>query len=81
MTVDIPTVSNRHCLIFSENKNGDSIAVLEDLSSNGTFVNEAMVGRNKRRELEDGDEITILGEVRFVFRYPRNRDSSAFRSQ
>jgi serine/threonine-protein kinase Chk2 len=68
-------------LIFNENKNGDSVAVLEDLSSNGTFVNEAMVGRNKHRELEDGDEITILGEVRFVFRYPRNRDSSAFRSQ
>jgi serine/threonine-protein kinase Chk2 len=81
MIVDIPTVSNRHCLIFSENKNGDSFAVMEDLSSNGTFVNEAMVGRNKRRELEDGDEITILGEARFVFRYPKSRDSSAFRSQ
>jgi serine/threonine-protein kinase Chk2 len=81
MIVDIPTVSNRHCLIFNENKNGDSFAVLEDLSSNGTFVNEAMVGRNKRRELEDGDEITILSEARFVFRYPRSRDSSAFRSQ
>jgi serine/threonine-protein kinase Chk2 len=81
MVVDIPTVSNRHCLIFHENKNGDSFAVMEDLSSNGTFVNEAMVGRNKRRELEDGDEITILSEARFVFRYPKSRDSSAFRSQ
>jgi serine/threonine-protein kinase Chk2 len=81
MIVDIPTVSNRHCLIFNENKNGDSFAVMEDLSSNGTFVNEAMVGRNKRRELEDGDEITILGEARFVFRYPKSRDSNAFRSQ
>jgi serine/threonine-protein kinase CHEK2 len=81
MIVDIPTVSNRHCLIFNENKNGDSFAVMEDLSSNGTFVNEAMVGRNKRRELEDGDEITILSEARFVFRYPKSRDSNAFRSQ
>jgi serine/threonine-protein kinase Chk2 len=81
MVVDIPTVSNRHCLIFNEHKNGDSFAVMEDLSSNGTFVNEAMVGRNKRRELEDGDEITILSEARFVFRYPKSRDSSAFRSQ
>ena len=81
MIVDIPTVSNRHCLIFNENKKGDSFAVLEDLSSNGTFVNEAMVGRNKRRELEDGDEITILSEARFVFRYPKSRDSNAFRSQ
>jgi len=81
MILDIPTVSNRHCLLFNETKNGDAIAVLEDLSSNGTFVNEAIVGRNKRRELEDGDEITILDEARFVFRYPKSRDSSAFSSR
>lgn len=81
MIIDIPTVSNRHCLIFNETRNGDTVAVLEDLSSNGTFVNEALVGRNKRRELEDGDEITILDEARFVFRYPKSRDSSAFNSR
>lgn len=82
LIVDIPTISNRHCIIFSEHKHGETIAVLEDLSSNGTFVNEAIVGRNKRRELEDGDEITILDEARFVFRYPRRkREASAFRSQ
>jgi serine/threonine-protein kinase CHEK2 len=81
MIVDIPTISNRHCLLFNESRNGDTIAVIEDLSSNGTFVNEALLGRNKRRELEDGDEITILDEARFVFRYPRNRDSSAFNSR
>ncbi|KIX00293.1 uncharacterized protein Z518_10432 [Rhinocladiella mackenziei CBS 650.93] len=81
MILDIPTVSNRHCLIFNETRNGGAVAVLEDLSSNGTFVNEAMVGRNKRRELEDGDEITILDEARFVFRYPKSRDSSAFNSR
>ncbi|EXJ79075.1 CAMK/RAD53 protein kinase [Capronia epimyces CBS 606.96] len=81
LIVDIPTVSNRHCLIFNENRNSGTLAVLEDLSSNGTFVNEALVGRNKRRELEDGDEITILDEARFVFRYPKSRDSSAFNSR
>lgn len=81
MILDIPTVSNRHCLIFNETRNGGTIAVLEDLSSNGTFVNEALVGRNKRRELEDGDEITILDEARFIFRYPKSRDSSAFNSR
>ncbi|KIW17665.1 hypothetical protein PV08_04860 [Exophiala spinifera] len=81
MIIDIPTVSNRHFLVFNESRNGDTVAVLEDLSSNGTFVNDALLGRNKRRELEDGDEITILDEARFVFRYPRNRDSSAFNSQ
>jgi serine/threonine-protein kinase Chk2 len=79
--LELPTISNRHCLIFSENKAGDSIAVIEDLSSNGTFVNEAIIGRNKRRELNDSDEITILDEARFIFRYPKNRDRNKFRQQ
>lgn len=57
------------------------MAVVEDLSSNGTFVNEAIIGRNKRRELEDADEISVLDEARFMFYYPRNRDSSPFRQQ
>ena len=81
LIVDIPTVSNRHCLIFHGNKSSGSLAVLEDLSSNGTFVNNGLVGRNKRRELEDGDEVTILDQARFIFRYPKSRDSSPFRSQ
>lgn len=81
LVINIPTISNRHCLIFSEKKKGDMVAILEDLSSNGTFVNEALVGRNKHRELEDGDEVTILDEARFVFRYPRTRDTTGFRQQ
>ena len=81
LIVDIPTVSNRHCLIFNENRDGDTLGVIEDLSSNGTCVNDQILGRNKRRELEDGDEITILDEARFIFRYPRNREAIGFHSQ
>ncbi|KAE8394777.1 serine/threonine protein kinase chk2 [Aspergillus alliaceus] len=81
LVVNAPTVSNRHFLIFSENRKGGFFAILEDLSSNGTFINDAIVGRNKHRELEDGDEVTILDEARFVFRYPRTRDTSGFRQQ
>ena len=79
--IDDLTVSNRHCLLFNENKNGDSIAVLEDLSANGTFVNEAYVGRNKRRELQDGDEVSILKAGGFIFRYPRARHTNGFMQQ
>jgi len=79
--IDIPTISNRHFLIFSEKKKGDVVAILEDLSSNGTFVNDAIVGRNKHRELEDGDEVSVLNEARFVFRYPRTRDTNKFSQQ
>lgn len=76
--LDVPTVSNRHCLIFSEARGGDNVGILEDLSANGTFVNDAIVGRNKRRELRDCDEIAILDEARFIFRYPRSRASNRF---
>lgn len=79
--IHLPTISNRHCLLFAENSHGDTIAMLEDLSSNGTFVNEAIVGRNKRRLLQDGDEITIVDEARFTFRYPKNKHSSRFRQR
>lgn len=81
MVIDIPTISNRHFLIFSENRKGGVVAVLEDLSSNGTFINDALVGRNKHRELDDGDEVSILDQMRFVFRYPRTRDSNGFHHQ
>ncbi|KAJ5674848.1 serine/threonine-protein kinase chk2 (cds1) [Penicillium maclennaniae] len=71
------------CSVVTQNvkKKGDIVAVLEDLSSNGTFVNDAIVGRNKHRELEDGDEVSILNEARFVFRYPRTRDTNGFSQQ
>ena len=55
--------------------------MVEDLSSNGTFVNEAIIGRNKRRELENADEISVLDQARFMFYYPRTRESNAFNQQ
>ncbi|TRX93149.1 hypothetical protein FHL15_006017 [Xylaria flabelliformis] len=79
--IDDPIVSNRHCLLFTENKGEDAVAIVEDLSSNGTFVNEAIVGRNQRRELQEQDEIAVMDKARFIFRYPRSRSSSAFLQQ
>ncbi|KAH0552977.1 hypothetical protein GP486_006827, partial [Trichoglossum hirsutum] len=76
-----PTISNRHALLFVEQSDGSTIAFVEDLSSNGTFVNDAIVGRNKRRDLQEGDEISIVNLKRFIFRYPRNRKTSAFNQQ
>lgn len=81
MKLEIGTISNRHCLIFNENKPSGSMAVIEDLSSNGTFVNDAQLGRNRRRELEDCDEIALVENARFIFRYPKSRINSAFHSQ
>ncbi|KAG5928105.1 hypothetical protein E4U42_001266 [Claviceps africana] len=74
-------VSNRHCLLFAENKDEDVVAVVADFSSNGTFVNDAIIGCNNRRELEDQDEIAVHGQVRFIFRYPLSRRTSLFTEQ
>ena len=79
--INNPTVSNRHTLLFNEHKRGATLAILEDLSGNGTYVNDAYVGRNKRRELQDGDEISIVDAARFIFRYPRSKETSSFRQQ
>lgn len=79
--MDDPIVSNRHCLLFTEHSGNETVVILEDLSSNGTFVNEAIVGRNQRRELRDGDEVAVLDKARFVFKYPRTRSTSAFLQQ
>ncbi|KAJ5097582.1 serine/threonine-protein kinase chk2 (cds1) [Penicillium angulare] len=81
LVINIPTISNRHFLIYEENRKGDVVAMLEDLSTNGTFVNDAIVGRSKFRELENGDEVSILDDARFVFRYPRTRETNRFRQQ
>lgn len=74
-------VSNRHCLIFAESVGTDTVAFVEDVSSNGTYVNEALVGRNQRRELKDQDEIAVHSKARFVFRYPQSRQTSTFQQQ
>jgi serine/threonine-protein kinase CHEK2 len=80
--VDDPQVSNRHCLIFTENKGDDTLAVLEDLSTNGTYVNEAYLKRNDRRELQEGDEIAVTSSsAGFIFRYPRSRHGKTFAQQ
>ena len=68
-------------MLFTEHKTNDTIAIVEDLSSNGTFVNEAIIGRNQRRELKEGDEIAVLDKARFIFKYPRARQSNAFLQQ
>jgi hypothetical protein len=48
-----PTVSNRHCLIWSENRAGDSFAIVEDLSGNGTYVNNTITAQTRARQIED----------------------------
>jgi len=45
------------------------MAVVEDLSVNGTAVNGVIVGRNNLLELRDNDEVRVADVAHFLFRY------------
>ncbi|KAH6714509.1 SMAD/FHA domain-containing protein [Leptodontidium sp. MPI-SDFR-AT-0119] len=67
--VVISSISNRHCVIFWVNNSTGGMAVVEDLSANGTAVNGVIVGRNNLLELRDNDEVRVADEAHFLFRY------------
>ncbi|KAL5614348.1 hypothetical protein BROUX41_004454 [Berkeleyomyces rouxiae] len=75
-----PALSNRHCMLFLEKGDNGSV-VLEDLSTNGTFVNDCIVGRNNRKVLSNGDKIDLCHQAVFTFQYPRSFQTSAFHLQ
>lgn len=49
-------VSTTHARIFVEK----GTLYVEDKSTNGTFVNGVRVGKGKRKELKNGDELSIV---------------------
>ncbi|KAK9704130.1 serine/threonine protein kinase, variant 2 [Basidiobolus ranarum] len=64
VTINHPQISNRHCLVFKENKidtqtGPQECVFIEDLSSNGTRVNGKKIGRNQRRQIFSGDHIQL----------------------
>lgn len=68
--VSDPKVSNYHFLVFPEATDKGLVAVITDMSSNGTSVNGILLGRNRQRILKDQDEISITSSHRYIFRYP-----------
>ncbi|KAL1900055.1 serine/threonine protein kinase [Ceratocystis pirilliformis] len=80
LCISKPALSNRHCILFLEQGNNGSV-ILEDLSMNGTFVNDCIVGRNNRRVLRNGDRIDLCSQAFFIFNYPQGFQTSIFDSQ
>jgi len=74
---DSACISRIHCRIF---RSDTAVAQLEDLSSNGTWVNGELVGKNNTVLLEPGDEIMVqksnpkAKSGKIAFRY-FNRDA------
>ena len=65
-TVCVPDIriSGFHCVFkVDRDATGGAKFVLEDKSSNGTFVNQRKVGKGNTVPLENGDEISILSEA------------------
>ncbi|KAJ7467081.1 kinase-like domain-containing protein [Mycena latifolia] len=73
-------ISNYHAVIrWNGLENAESVVTIEDLSSNGTFINGEKIGKGQQRILKDGNEIAFgismtsreangLYDYRFVFR-------------
>jgi serine/threonine-protein kinase CHEK2 len=70
LVIDQPHVSNHHCLVYRVVCNDHVCVFLRDLSTNGTFVNEALVGCNRDVQLQDEDEVAVSENARFLFQAP-----------
>eukprot|EP01091_Cochliopodium_minus_P017778 TRINITY_DN7037_c0_g3_i1.p1 TRINITY_DN7037_c0_g3~~TRINITY_DN7037_c0_g3_i1.p1 ORF type:complete len:512 (-),score=119.45 TRINITY_DN7037_c0_g3_i1:124-1626(-) len=55
------TISGKHCIITPILNEGDSEPefFIKDLSTNGTFLNSTLIGKNKTRKLMSTDEVSF----------------------
>lgn len=58
--IDHPTTSSRHAVIHATARPG-KLRVEDPSSTNGTFVGENMIEKNKPHELRDGDSVRFGG--------------------
>jgi len=62
-------ISGNHC-VFSRSKKADNQSIydffLEDLSTNGTYLNGEKIGKGNKKQIKNGDEIMLLkpGQVK-----------------
>ncbi|KAG7879241.1 hypothetical protein KL935_002893 [Ogataea polymorpha] len=61
--------STYHCEIGVSYLNGKDIIYLKDLSSNGTFVNGLLVGKDNTCLIRSGDKISFAAECHYVMKY------------
>lgn len=70
--------SSIHCnLIFSNNgPNGNLIISIKDLSSNGTFINDNLIGKGNIHLIRDGDKLSFASNVHYIVKYNNNANTS-----
>ncbi|KAK7070630.1 Checkpoint kinase 2, partial [Halocaridina rubra] len=66
--VFLSAVSKAHFRISQERRSAtEVVTILEDLSCNGTFVNQKLIGRENKTILQNNDEISLVKPSRRVF--------------
>ena len=62
--------SSVHCeLQMGKSFNHYNLITIKDLSSNGTFVNDVLVGKNNSALLRDGDRLSFASTLHYIVRY------------
>ena len=54
--------SSNHCRIWITQEDGKIAFEIEDLSTNGTYVNNSSLGKNNKMKIQHGDDIVMLHE-------------------
>ncbi|KAI8818198.1 kinase-like domain-containing protein [Fimicolochytrium jonesii] len=78
-----PVVSNRHCVIFQEtvwndDKNwNEEVTFIEDLSSNGTWVNDKKLQKGRQHRLHTGDKIQFAHEKFYSLHLPKPSNANS----
>lgn len=54
--------SSNHCRLWISREEAKVVIELEDLSTNGTYVNNSAVGKGNKVQLQHGDDIVLLHE-------------------
>ena len=54
--------------------------IIQDLSSNGTFINGEKIGKNKKHVLQNNDEIALASKYHrvYVFIDPHEKEDTSF---
>lgn len=69
--------SSVHCeLQVGKSLSDFYLIAIKDLSSNGTFINNSLIGRNNSSLLRDGDRLSFASNLHYIVRYNAGFKSS-----
>lgn len=71
--------SSSHCqLIISNNGPNDTLIIsIKDTSSNGTFINDTLIGKENTLLVRDGDKLSLASNVHYIVKYSNMSKTAA----